>query len=102
MAWTDRSLGAFLYLVVFGSMVGFSAYVYALDHLAVPIVSLYAYINPVVAAWLGWLIYDEPFGRREIAALGVILLGVVLVQRRPAAAEGKRSPQPEQNGTASV
>ncbi len=77
--WTARSLGGFVYLVIFGSILGFSAYVYALEHLPVSVVSLYSYINPVVAAFLGWLIYREPFGRREAAAMAVIFSGVALV-----------------------
>jgi len=83
-AWTARSGAAFFYLVIFGSILGFSAYVYALDHLPVAVASLYSYINPVVAVWLGWLVYREPFGAREAAAMGVIFLGVGLVkmQRR--------------------
>jgi len=59
---------------------GFSAYTYALDHLPVAIVSLYSYINPVVAVWLGWLVYREPFGVQEAAAMAVIFLGVSLVK----------------------
>lgn len=81
-AWSARSTTAFFYLVIFGSILGFSAYVYALDHLPVAVATLYAYINPVVAVWLGWLVYREPFGAREAAAMGVIFLGVALVTRR--------------------
>jgi drug/metabolite transporter (DMT)-like permease len=82
VAWTARSLGGFLYLVAFGSIVGFSAYVYALDHLPVSVVSLYSYVNPAVAVALGWLVYSEPFGWREAAAMTVILGGVALVTTR--------------------
>ncbi|HYM09206.1 MAG TPA: EamA family transporter [Bryobacterales bacterium] len=80
VSWTARSAGAFAYLVVFGSILGFSAYVYALDHLPISVASLYSYVNPVVAVWLGWLIYREPFGAREAAAMVVIFLGVGLVK----------------------
>ncbi len=82
ITWTSRSLAGFVYLVIFGSIVGFSAYVYALEHLPVAITSLYSYVNPVVAVWLGWLVYNEPFGAREAAAMAVILLGVTLVKLR--------------------
>ncbi len=85
--WTGRSAGAFFYLVVFGSILGFSAFVYALDHLPLSIATLYSYINPVVAAWLGWLFYREPFGAREAAAMGVIFLGIALVKMQ----SGRRS-----------
>jgi drug/metabolite transporter (DMT)-like permease len=81
--WTTRSTAAFFYLVIFASIVGFSAYVYALDHLPVAVATLYSYINPVVAVWLGWLVYREPFGPREAAAMGVIFLGVALVKKHP-------------------
>jgi drug/metabolite transporter (DMT)-like permease len=82
-AWTPRSTAAFFYLVIFGSILGFSAYVYALDHLSVAVATLYSYVNPVVAVWLGWLVYREPFGTREAAAMAVIFLGVGLVKKQP-------------------
>lgn len=71
---------AILYLVVFGSIVGYSSYVYALDKLPVALVSLYNFINPVVAVSLGWLFYREPFGWRETAAMAVIFTGVTIVR----------------------
>ena len=78
---TTAGLGAVLYLVTFGSIVGFSSYVYALDKLPVALVSLYTYVNPLVAAALGWLFYREPFGRMEAAAMAIIFLGVWMVKR---------------------
>jgi drug/metabolite transporter (DMT)-like permease len=80
-AWTGRSTLALLYLVTFGSIVGYSSYIYALAHLPVAVVSLYNYINPIVAAVLGWLIYREPFGMREALAMTIIFAGVALVKR---------------------
>jgi drug/metabolite transporter (DMT)-like permease len=79
--WSARGVGAVLYLVVFGTLLGYSAYVYALDRLPVAIVSTYSYINAVVAVWLGWLFYREPFGRREAIAMIVIFASVALVKR---------------------
>lgn len=79
--WSTRGVGALLYLVFFGSIVGYSAYVVALDRLPVALVSLYNYVNPVVAVILGFLVYREPFGRREAVAMLVIFLGVALVRR---------------------
>jgi drug/metabolite transporter (DMT)-like permease len=70
-----------LYLVVFGSIVGYSAYAYAMDRLPVAIVSVYPYVNAVVAVTLGWLFYREPFGTREAGAMTVIFVGVALVRR---------------------
>ncbi len=86
--WSARGAGAILYLVVFGSIVGYSAYIYALDRLPVAVVSVYPYINSVVAVALGWLFYREPFGPREAAAMAVIFAGVALVKRysKPVAA----------------
>jgi drug/metabolite transporter (DMT)-like permease len=72
---------AILYLVVFGSLVGYSAYVYAMDKLPVAIVSIYPYVNAVVAVTLGWIFYRERFGWREAAAMVVIFAGVALVKR---------------------
>lgn len=79
--FTGRGSLAVLYLVVFGSIVGYSAYIYAMSKLPVAVVSIYTYINPVVAVWLGWLFYREPFGLREGVAMAVIFLGVGLVKR---------------------
>ena len=79
--WSVRGVAAILYLVIFGSIVGYSAYIFALDRLPVAIVSIYPYINSVVAVTLGWLFYREPFGLREAAAMAVIFTGVALVKR---------------------
>lgn len=78
---SGRSLGALFYLVVFGSIVGYSSYIYALDRLPVAIVSIYNYVNPVVAVLLGWLFYREAFGLREGVAMMVIFIGVAVVRR---------------------
>jgi drug/metabolite transporter (DMT)-like permease len=79
--WSARGVGALVYLVTFGSIVGYSSYVVALQRLPVAIVSLYNYVNPVVAVILGWLFYREAFGVREAIAMVVIFLGVALVKR---------------------
>jgi drug/metabolite transporter (DMT)-like permease len=78
--WSFRGVGAILYLVFFGSIVGYSAYAYALDRLPVAVVSVYPYVNAVVAVALGWLFYREPFGVRETAAMMVIFAGVAVVK----------------------
>ncbi len=79
--WSARGIVALLYLVFFGSIVGYSAYAYAMDRLPVAIVSIYPYLNAVVAVTLGWLFYREPFGRREAIAMLVIFAGVAIVKR---------------------
>ena len=90
VVWSFRGVAAILYLVVFGSIVGYSAYIYALSHLPVAVVSIYSYINPVVAVFLGWLFYREPFGLREALAMAIIFAGVAVVKtfspKRPSAA----------------
>jgi len=78
--WKTRGVGALVYLVIFGSIVGYSCYAYVLDKLPVAVVSIYAYINAVVAVGLGWLVYREPFGLRETLAMLVIFAGVGLVK----------------------
>jgi drug/metabolite transporter (DMT)-like permease len=79
--WTVRGTMAMLYLVFFGSIVGYSAYIYSLDRLPVAIVSVYPYVNAVVAVALGWMFYREPFGVREAAAMVVIFASVGAVKR---------------------
>ncbi len=78
--WNPRGIGALLYLVTFGSIVGYSAYLYALSHLPVAVVSIYNYVTPLVAVFLGWLIYREQFGMREAFAMAVIFVGVAVVK----------------------
>jgi drug/metabolite transporter (DMT)-like permease len=83
MRFSARGAGALLYLVVFGSIVAYSAYMYAIQKLPLPLVSTYSYVNPLVALALGWLILSEPLGWREAGAALVILLGVALVKTSP-------------------
>ena len=85
--WSARGVGALWYLVIFGSIVGYSAYAYMMDRLPVAIASVYPYVNSVVAVALGWLFYREPFGIRETVSMVVIFASVALVKRfsRPAA-----------------
>ena len=80
IAWSVRGVSALFYLVIFGSIVGYSAYAYALDRLPVAVVSIYPYVNSLVAVALGWLFYREPFGTREAAAMLVIFTGVAVVK----------------------
>ncbi len=77
---TPRTLGALVYLTIFGSIVAYSAYVFALAHMRTTHTSLYAYVNPVVAVFLGWLILSEPLTWVSVVAMFIILAGVALVQ----------------------
>jgi drug/metabolite transporter (DMT)-like permease len=70
---------SWLYLVIFGSLVGFTAYIWLLGHTSIAKAGTYAYVNPVVAVLLGWAILSEPITVRMVAATLVILAGVALV-----------------------
>jgi drug/metabolite transporter (DMT)-like permease len=76
---TTRSLLGFLYLVSFGSLVGYTAYIYLLGHTTAAKASTYAYVNPVVAVLLGWALAHEAVTQRTIVAAAVILAGVAII-----------------------
>jgi drug/metabolite transporter (DMT)-like permease len=80
LAFTARTTLALAHLIVFGAVAGFTAYAYALKHLPVATVSLYAYINPIIAVVLGILILREPFSIRMAIAAAITLAGVALVR----------------------
>lgn len=80
---SSRGIGAIAYLVVFGSILGFSAYLYALRHASATIVGTYAYVNPVIAVLLGWLLLHEPVGGRTFLAMAIILTAVVWMAAEP-------------------
>lgn len=75
-----KGMAAIGYLVVFGSIVGYGSFIYALSKLPITTVSMYAYINPVIAVILGWLILDERLDWFVATATTVVLLGVALVK----------------------
>jgi drug/metabolite transporter (DMT)-like permease len=79
VVWTPRGLGAVLYLVVCGSWVGYSAYIWLLEHVPTSKVSTYAYVNPVVAVFLGWLILHERVDRFIVMGSVIVVLAVILV-----------------------
>jgi drug/metabolite transporter (DMT)-like permease len=79
--WDAKGLAAIAYLAVFGGVVGYSSFLYSMHHLPVALVSIYTYINPIVAVVLGYVFYREPLGWREVAAMGVIFAGVALVKQ---------------------
>ena len=80
LSFTGRTTIALAYLTVAGSVFAFAAYSYALQHLDVAIVSLYTYINPVIAVALGTLLLGEPFHMRMLIAAAIILCGVFVVK----------------------
>jgi drug/metabolite transporter (DMT)-like permease len=77
--WTAQGVWSIAWLVVFGSLVGYTAYVYLLDHVPVAKVSTYAYINPIVAVGLGALFLGERLVPIEYAGMAAILVAVYLV-----------------------
>lgn len=79
--FTQDSLLAFLYLLVFGAFIAYGAYIYVISHLPISFVSTYAYINPVIALFLGWLILDEKLNTAIIIGALIILLAVYIVKR---------------------
>jgi drug/metabolite transporter (DMT)-like permease len=81
LTFNARTGSAITYLVVFGSLAGFTAYAYALKHLPVATVSLYAYVNPIIAMALGTIVLDEPLSPRLAAAGVVVLIGMAMVRR---------------------
>lgn len=77
--WSTRGIGAIAYLVVAGSLIGYTAFIYILGHAPAAKVSTYAYVNPVVAVFLGWLVLHERVDAYMIAGSIVIIASVVLV-----------------------
>jgi drug/metabolite transporter (DMT)-like permease len=89
LSFTTRSTAAFVYLSTIGAIGGFVAYTYALRHLSVSLVSLYAYINPMIAVALGVAVLGEPFTSRMALAAALVLGGVAIV-RAPGGPSGPR------------
>jgi drug/metabolite transporter (DMT)-like permease len=79
---TSRSAGALVYLIVFGSLVAYSCYRYALRHLPVATLSLYVYANTVIAVLLGTLVLGEPFNLWMGTGAAVVLVGIGLVKKQ--------------------
>jgi drug/metabolite transporter (DMT)-like permease len=79
VVWTLRGLAATGYLIVCGSWIGYTAYIWLLAHVPTSKVSTYAYVNPVIAVFLGWLIQHEPVDRYILAGSAIVLAAVILV-----------------------
>ncbi|UCH66887.1 MAG: EamA family transporter [Ignavibacterium sp.] len=78
---SENGIIATAYLIIFGSIFGYASYMYAIQHLPLSLVSTYAYINPVIALFLGWYFLDEQLTINILFATILILIGVMLVQR---------------------
>ena len=80
--FTPRTIAAMAYLTIAGSLIAYSAYIYAIQHLPLQLVSLYAYINPMIAVALGTLLLNEPLSARIIVAAILVFAGTWIVGRR--------------------
>ena len=76
---SGRAVGAVIYLIVFGSLVAFSAYLFLLEHTRPALATSYAYVNPVIAVILGWWLAAEPITGRTLVAAAIIIAAVVLI-----------------------
>ncbi|MEO7157510.1 MAG: EamA family transporter [Vicinamibacterales bacterium] len=88
LSFTPRTIAAMAYLSIAGSLVAYSAYIYAIQHLPLQLVSLYAYINPMIAVALGTLLLNEPLSARIVVAAVLVFAGTWIVGRRE-----KRTPR---------
>ena len=95
LSFNPRTGTALVYLSTLGAIGGFVAYTYALRHLAVSFVSLYAYINPVIAVALGVVVLGEPFNSRIAVAAALVFAGVAIVRWKPEAVRAAPAPVAE-------
>ena len=79
VVWTPRGISAVLYLVVCGSWIGYTAYIFLLQHVPTSKVSTYAYVNPVVAVFLGWLVMHERVDAYILVGSAIVIASVILV-----------------------
>jgi drug/metabolite transporter (DMT)-like permease len=79
VVWTTRGISAVVYLVICGSWIGYTAYIWLLGHVPMSKVSTYAYVNPVVAVFLGWLVLHEPIDAYILGGSAIVVASVVLV-----------------------
>ena len=87
---SSRSLFAWCYLVIAGSLIGFTTFVWLMKHSTPARVSTYAYVNPIVAVFLGWMFAHEPVGPRMFVAAAIIVTGVAIIT----ATRSKKTPVP--------
>jgi drug/metabolite transporter (DMT)-like permease len=92
--FSRASLLALLYLITVGSWVGYTSYVWLLRNARTSLVSTYAYVNPVVAVFLGWLVLDEAISIRTLIAGAVIVGAVAIIISTGGAARRADAPEP--------
>jgi drug/metabolite transporter (DMT)-like permease len=81
LVFTNNGLLAFAYLTLIGSIFGYGSYIYSIAHLPLSLVSTYAYINPIIALFLGWLILGERLDFLILISAVIIIIGVLLVKK---------------------
>jgi drug/metabolite transporter (DMT)-like permease len=79
--WSTEAVYSMIYLIIFGSIIAYACYSYVLRKLPMTIVSLYAYVNPLVAVMLGWLVLDEKLNTRIGVAILITVAGIYIVNR---------------------
>jgi drug/metabolite transporter (DMT)-like permease len=81
VSWSAEAAYSLLYLIIFGSIIAYASYSFALRKLPMTIVSMYAYINPLVAILLGWLVLDEKLNLKIIVAFLLTVAGIYIVNK---------------------
>ncbi|HEY0653918.1 MAG TPA: EamA family transporter [Chryseosolibacter sp.] len=81
VSWSAEAAWSLLYLIIFGSLIAYASFSYALKKLPMTIVSMYAYINPLVAVLLGWLVLDEKLNAQIIVAMLLTIGGIYIVNK---------------------
>ena len=97
--WTPHGIWAVLFLITCGSWIGFTAYIWLLEHVPTPKVATYAYVNPVVAVYFGWLLLNEKVDAFMLVGTIIVISAVVLVNSsklrnlRPTEKAGAEKPE---------
>ncbi len=81
VSWSSEAVYAMIYLIIFGSIIAYACYSYTLRKLPMTIVSLYAYVNPIVAVILGWIVLDEKLNSKIGVAIIITIAGIYIVNR---------------------
>jgi drug/metabolite transporter (DMT)-like permease len=81
VTWSSEAVWSLVYLIIFGSLIAYASYSYALKKLPMTIVSMYAYINPLVAVLLGWAVLDEKLNGQIILAFLLTVAGIYVVNK---------------------
>lgn len=81
LQWSGEAVYSLIYLIIFGSIAAYTAYSYALKKLPITIVSLYAYVNPIVAVVLGWLVLGEKLNAQVWIAIAITIAGIYIVNK---------------------